>query len=86
MTEIKNSEDTAGAVAQERLVSLLPFAYKRGNNPAGKNACYSCSECDIEILGDDVGYVGAGVTYANGEFAPCPQCKTENPVDRYSLD
>ena len=69
-----------------RLVSILPFAYKRGNNPAGDCAYYSCSDCGIEILGEDVGYVGAGTTYANGEFAPCPRCKTDNPVDRDSLD
>ena len=52
------------------------------HNFAGDNAYYSCSACGIELFGADVGCIGAGETYANGEFAPCPECNSENSIDR----
>ncbi len=60
----------------------MPFAYKRGTNPTDENSYYSCSYCDLELLEELVGFVAAGPTYANGEFAKCPRCGEENYVKR----
>ena len=61
----------------------LPYAYtyKQGN-PAGKKAHFSCSHCDFELLGEEVKIVAAGTDYADDEWAPCPRCGEENPVER----
>ena len=60
----------------------MKFSYTLGNNPAGENAYYHCSYCDLELHGDAIGYVGAGSMYANGEHAPCPSCGEENSIER----
>jgi hypothetical protein len=77
---------TAPPVDLDRLVSLLPFAYKRGNNPAGDAAYYHCGHCGIELHAEQVGFVAAGCNYANGEHSRCPRCGKENAVFRDSLD
>jgi len=51
-------------------------------NFVGENAYYHCRKCGIELIGKEVGVVDAGVNYANGEFAPCPNCTDENLIDR----
>jgi hypothetical protein len=57
-------------------------AYTPGNNPAGPNANYYCHHCDLDIDGEEVGFVAAGTNYANGEHSPCPRCGEENFVER----
>lgn len=51
-------------------------------NYAGENAYYYCHYCGIELFSEEVGDVVAGTIYANGEFAPCPECGKENSIDR----
>ena len=51
-------------------------------NFAGENARYCCGHCGLELNGEEVGEVAAGDNKANGEFAPCPNCKAENSIDR----
>ncbi len=74
--------------SNERTVSApnwlieLPYVYRRGDNPCGDNAYYNCHCCGIEMLAEEVGFISAGATYANGEFAPCPSCGEVNPIDR----
>ena len=51
-------------------------------NQVGENAYYHCRACGIELVGDDVSVVPAGRTTANGVWAPCPDCGTENSLDR----
>lgn len=63
-------------------LSKMKYAYKAGKNPAGDRAYYSCGHCDLMLVAEEVGYVAAGTTYANGEFSPCPNCGNENSVDR----
>lgn len=67
-------------------VSLLPFAYNLGNNPYGDNAYYSCGHCGFTAHAEEVGYIAAGASYANGEHSRCPRCGKENAVFRDSLD
>jgi rubrerythrin len=69
-------------------LSKMKYAYKSGNNPAGETAYYYCHECGLELYAEQVGYVVAGTNYANGEFAQCPLCGSENVVhrDQESLD
>ncbi len=55
-------------------------------NFAGEDAHYYCDKCGIELNGEEVGNVGAGRFYANGEFAPCPVCGGENSIDRDDED
>lgn len=52
------------------------------SNYAGENAYYHCNSCGIELTGEDVSSVPAGDNKANGEFAPCPECESENSIDR----
>lgn len=47
-----------------------------------EKAYYNCSECGLELIGKEVAQVALGRNCANGEFAPCPNCKTENSVER----
>jgi transposase-like protein len=63
-------------------ISKLEHAYRSGANPAGKDARYYCQYCDLQLFGDEVGYVAAGATYANGEHSACPRCGEENAVFR----
>jgi predicted RNA-binding Zn-ribbon protein involved in translation (DUF1610 family) len=51
-------------------------------NFAGDDAYYHCNSCGLELNGEEVGEVAAGSNYANGEFAPCPECGKENSIDR----
>lgn len=51
-------------------------------NFAGDNARYYCHSCGLELDGAEVGEVAAGSNYANGEFAPCPECGKANSIDR----
>jgi len=51
-------------------------------NLAGDEAYYLCHSCGIELNGEEVGDVVAGRNCANGEFAPCPVCGYESPIDR----
>ena len=51
-------------------------------NLSGDEAYYLCHSFGIELNGDEVGDVVAGRNGANGEFAPCPVCGYENPIDR----
>jgi hypothetical protein len=67
-------------------LASLPHAYTRGNNPAGSKAYYSCGDCGIELYGEEVGFVAAGPSYANGERCRCPRCGEENSVDRDADD
>lgn len=72
---------------KEEDIKKMPHAYTYGNgNPCGDMAHYHCSYCDLELLGEDVRWVAAGNTYANGEFAPCPNCGEENHIDRDEED
>ncbi len=71
----------------EQLLSQVALMFLQANmkkliNFAGENAYYSCTKCDVELLGEQVGYVAAGRYCANGEQAPCPECGGENPIDR----
>jgi len=63
-------------------MSTAKYAYKRGTNPAGPRAYYYCHHCGIELHGDEIGFVAAGPSYANGEHGRCPSCGEENAVDR----
>jgi hypothetical protein len=56
------------------------------SNFAGENAYYSCDSCGLELNGEEVGEIAAGSNKANGEFAPCPSCNSENPIDRDNED
>jgi hypothetical protein len=60
----------------------LKYAYKSGKNPWGDNANYHCHYCDLELFGEEVGFVAYGRECANGEFSPCPRCGKENGVNR----
>lgn len=51
-------------------------------NTDDNEAYYTCESCGIELNGEDVDAVHAGSNKANGEFAPCPACGSENPIDR----
>lgn len=62
------------------------YGFNLGTNPAGPEAEYRCSYCDLELFGDEIGYIAAGTNYANGEFARCPQCGNENQVYRDDED
>lgn len=64
----------------------LPFSYTRGDNPYTDKAMYYCGDCGLHLDGDEVGYVGAGVNYANGEHSPCPACGEEHAVFRGEED
>lgn len=55
-------------------------------NPAGPEAYYSCNGCGIELNGQEVDCIEAGSNCANGEFSPCPRCRTDNSVDRDDED
>lgn len=62
-------------------VKDMPHAYTYGGgNPAGPGAYYRCDECDLDLQGDEVRYVGAGRRTANGEHGTCPRCASENRV------
>jgi len=68
---------------EQMLVKMkYAYTYGRGGNPAGENAYYHCSHCDLELHGKHVGYVSAGSMYANGEHSKCPRCGEENPTER----
>jgi hypothetical protein len=68
-------------------IKKMPHAYTHSNgNPCGDDADYSCSYCGLHLIGDEVRWVAAGPTYANGEFAPCPNCGEENSIDRDDKD
>jgi len=66
----------------EQMLVKMKYAYTYGGNPAGDNAYYHCSHCDLELHGNHVAYVGAGTNYANGEHSKCPRCGEENPTER----
>jgi hypothetical protein len=55
-------------------------------NFAGESARYCCDCCGLELNGEEVGEVAAGSNKANGEFAPCPNCNSENIIDRDGQD
>lgn len=63
-----------------------PFAMKTRSNPWSPDATYSCSDCGLEWEGEAIGYIAAGTNYANGEWAPCPNCGHENDIDRGNDD
>lgn len=63
-------------------IGKLPHAYKWGNNPACEESEYNCSECGLQVFGEDVRFVAYGRTCANGEHSPCPYCGRENYVHR----
>lgn len=69
-------------VVQEWTLASSLHGYRAGTNPAGPEAEFRCSDCSLELFGEDVGYVAAGNNYANGEFAPCPRCGKEYQVYR----
>jgi len=59
-----------------------PYAMKTGSNHWTDESTYSCSRCGLELYGKEIGYIAAGTNYANGEWAPCPNCGHDNYVDR----
>lgn len=64
----------------------FPFAYLKGNNPYDENSNYYCLYCDLQLYGEETGFVSAGINYANGEYAPCPACGTDNYIQRLNED
>ena len=51
-------------------------------NHVGDNAYYHCGSCGIELNSQEVAYVEAGRNCASGPLAPCPECGSENSIDR----
>lgn len=68
--------------AQRKQKDFIPISKRKRINPAGENAYYSCQDCGIELVGEEVGIVAAGPTYANGEHAHCPECGEINSIFR----
>lgn len=63
-----------------------PFAMATCSNPWTDEAEYHCGSCGIELDGEMIGLIAAGTNYANGEWAPCPQCGKDNYIDRGEED
>ena len=62
------------------------YAMTTACNPWTDESTYSCSHCGLELDGEEIGYIAAGTNYANGEWAPCPNCGHDNYVDRGEED
>lgn len=43
---------------------------------------YCCGSCGLELSGDEVDGVPAGMNCASGEFCCCPACGEENLIER----
>jgi len=71
---------------EEEQLCDMPHAYTAGTNPYTDKSTYSCSECELDLDGAEIGCVAAGNNYANGEWAPCPRCGSANYVDRGEED
>lgn len=69
-------------IKNSQFLASLPHAYRTGSNPAGDSAYFYCNDCGLELHGEEVGFVAAGPTYANGEYATCPSCGEEHAVYR----
>jgi len=50
-------------------------------NYAGENAYYYCNGCGVELVGEEVGEVGASNSLGSSDYGYCPICGKDNVVN-----